>query len=166
MLKTIGKSWFVWALLMLLSLDSWSQGPVFNGKDPNASEVEVSMTFSKYPKDICVGDEVTICFTGKVVTPGWHLYSSRTDGNISYKPTEFFIFQEDSKGAELSGKMTENKKPREYEDELMGGTIRDFKEKEVTWCQKVRSRKRTWILKQNLLFNSVSIRSRGECVSS
>lgn len=138
MVKSVGQSLFVWTLVMLLGFGAWSQGPVFTGKDANASEVEVSMTFSKYPKDICVGDEVTLCFTAKVVEPGWHLYSSRTDGNISYKATEFFIFKEDSKGASLSGKMTENKKPKEYEDELMGGTIREFKEHEVTYCQKIK----------------------------
>ncbi len=152
MVKSVCKSLFLWTLIMFLGLGSWSQGPVFNGKDAKGEEVEFSMTFSKYPKDICVGDEVTLCFTGKVVAPGWHLYSSRTDGEISYKPTEFYIFEEDSEGAELSGNMTENKKPHEFEDELMGGVIRDFKEKEVTFCQKIKITKENVDIEAELAF--------------
>lgn len=130
---------FLTVLLALSSLTGVAQDvPAFEGQDPNTPEASFTMTVSKYARDLCVGDEVTVCFTGKINSPGWHLYSSRADGEISYNPTELYLYEDESKGAALSGKMTENKKPREYEDELMGGTIRDFKEKEVKFCQKIK----------------------------
>lgn len=138
-MKNSLRSFLLTCLIALTALSGFGQDvPKFEGSDPLTPEASFSMTVSKYAKDLCVGDVVTVCFTGKVHSPGWHLYSSSTEGNISYNATELYFYPEESKGAELSGKMTENKKPREYEDELMGGTIRDFKEKEVKFFQKIK----------------------------
>ena len=138
-MRIINHTWTI-ALLLLISFgNSFSQNvPNFNGKDANTPEAEFSMTVSKSAENICVGDEVTVTFTGKINTKGWHLYSARQDGNISYNPTELFLFDDESKGGGLSGKMTENKKPHSYEDELMGGTIREFKEQEIKFTQKIK----------------------------
>ena len=133
------KSWLVLLLCGFLFQSTFAQDvPKFEGTNPNAPEVAFSMTIDKYAKDLSVGDVVTVCFKGTILVDGWHLYSSSKKGNISYNATELLFFEEDSKGAVVSGNMTENKKPHEYEDELMGGTIRDFKEKEVTFCQKIK----------------------------
>lgn len=119
---------------LLFGAQALAQMPDFTGKDPLTDEAEFSMTISK-SSDFCVGDVVKVCFKGKINTDGWHLYSARDDGNISYNPTMLDVFLDESKGIKLKGKMTENKTPREKEDELMGGLIRDFKEHEVTFCQ-------------------------------
>ncbi|HHG83971.1 MAG TPA: hypothetical protein ENJ82_04415, partial [Bacteroidetes bacterium] len=119
---------------LLIGMQTLAQSPVFSGKDPLTDEAEFSMTLSK-SGDFCIGDVIKVCFKGKINTDGWHLYSSRTDGEISYNPTMLDVFLDESNGVKLKGKMTENKQPREIEDELMGGLIRDFKEHEVTFCQ-------------------------------
>lgn len=128
------KSLFVLLTALILGGNVLAQGHNFTGKDPLTTEAEFSLTLSK-TSDFCVGDVIKACFKGHINTDGWHLYSSRDDGNISYNPTMLEVFPEESSGIELSGKMTEDKKPREKEDELMGGTIRDFAEHEVTFCQ-------------------------------
>ena len=110
--------------------------PEFTGKDKFTNEAEFSLTQSK-TKDICVGDVITLTFKGKINVDGWHLYSSRDDGNISYNATMLDVFDDESKGAKKRGKMSENKKPDEREDELMGGTIREFHDKEVKFSQKI-----------------------------
>ena len=137
-MKHQGKIWWALSLALLFAFVGKAQNvPSFVGTSPNTPEVEFSMTVSKYAADLKVGDEVTVCFKGKVIADGWHLYSSRKDGADGYNPTELIFFEEDSKGAELVGKMTENKKPRESNDPIMG-MVRDFKEKEVTFCQKIK----------------------------
>lgn len=133
------RSWLILLFCGILYHSASAQDlPKFSGSEPNAPEVTFSMTLDKYAKDLKVGDVVTVCFKGSIQADGWHLYSSNASGNISYNPTELAFFDDETKGAELKGSMTENKKPHEYEDELMGGTIRDFKEREVTFCQKIK----------------------------
>ncbi len=129
-----------WGLILWLfvAYTGFSQNvPQFTGTSANTPEVAFTMTVSKYAEDLKVGDEVTVCFTGKVIADGWHLYSARKDGAIGYNATELIFFEDDTKGAALVGNMTENKKPREVNDEIMG-LVRDFKEKEVRFCQKVK----------------------------
>jgi cytochrome c biogenesis protein CcdA/thioredoxin-related protein len=111
-------------------------GPVFSGKDPDAPHAEFPLVVSK-TKDICVGDVITLTFRGKILTDGWHLYSSRDDGNIAYNPTMLDLFTDESKGVKLKGKMTENHKPNEVDDEIMGGIVRDFHEKQVDFSQRI-----------------------------
>lgn len=127
-----------WMLCLLMSGSQlFAQAPKFNGKDPLYSEVEVAFDYS--PKtNLKVGDIVTVQFKAKLLVDGWHLYSSRRDGNTAYQPTELAIFDDESKGIKLSGGMTENRKAQEREDELMGGLIRDFKEHDVTFTQKLK----------------------------
>jgi thiol:disulfide interchange protein len=120
----------------LIAPDISAQAPKFAGKDANTPESEFSLATS-IPKELCVGDVVTFRFKGKVNVDGWHLYSSRDDGNIAYNPTALEIFAEESKGIKLKGKMTENHKAQEVEDELMGGFIRSFHEKQVEFTQKL-----------------------------
>lgn len=110
--------------------------PEFSGKDPLTNEAEFSLSLSK-SKGICVGDVITLTFKGKINVEGWHLYSARTDGEISYNPTMLDVFDDESKGAKKKGKMSENKKPDEREDDILGGIIRDFHEKEVIFTQKI-----------------------------
>ena len=137
-MKYAYRPWLAIALLFWLSGSLFGQDvPSFQGADPRTPEAAFTVTTSHYAKDLKVGDEVTLCFKGKILVDGWHLYSARADGDIGYKATSLFFFEEDTKGAELVGNMSENKKPREYDDEIMG-LIRDFKEKEVTFCQKIK----------------------------
>ncbi len=127
-------------LLLLMTVVAWAgnvQGQlIFNGKDPKVPQAEFSLVISK-TKDICVGDVITLTFKGKSNMDGWHLYSSRADGKTAYNPTMLDVFKEESKGMKLKGKMTENHKPIEIEDELMGGTIREFHEKQVDFSQRI-----------------------------
>ena len=122
--------------LFLGLLVNAQNAPSFSGKDPLTNEAEISLSLSK-TKDICVGDVITLNFKGKVNIEGWHLYSAREDGEISYNATMLDIFADESKGAKKKGKMTENKKADEFEDELLGGLIRQFHEKEVIFSQKI-----------------------------
>lgn len=121
---------------LLLGCQIHSQAPDFTGKDPNTTEGTFKLQFSK-TSGYCIDDVFTAHFTGEV-QDGWHLYSARKDGEIMYNPTELVIFEDESAGIALVGKMTENKTPREYEDTLMGGTIRDFKEHKVKFSQKMK----------------------------
>lgn len=127
---------------LLLLLMGWvsrtqAQAPTFNGKDPNFKEATVKLAVSP-AGPYKVGDIITLTFDAHVVEDGWHLYSARKDGNIAYNATELFIFDEESQGIKLSGSMSENRKPREREDEIMGGTIRDFAEHDVRFTQKLK----------------------------
>lgn len=126
------------ALVTLLAMQSplWAQMPKFQGKDPNTNEAEFALV-TAIPKELCVGDVVTFTFKGKVNIEGWHLYSSRQDGNIAYNPTMLEIFEDESKGIKLKGKMSENHKAEEVNDEIMGGFIRSFHEKQVDFTQKL-----------------------------
>jgi hypothetical protein len=83
------------------------------------------------------GDEVTFTYKVAVLEDGWHLYSARTDGDIGYNPTELTLFADESKGFEKLGDMTENATATEWQDPDLG-LIRDFKEKEVTFTQKLK----------------------------
>lgn len=126
-------------LLLGIMLSTWTlhaQLPKFEGKDKFTTEAEFSLLAS-IPKDLCVGDAVTFTFKGKINTEGWHLYSSRADGNIAYNPTALEIFEDESKGIRLKGRMSENHKPDEVEDDIMGGWIRSFHEKQVDFTQKL-----------------------------
>ncbi len=132
-LRTAGLLLFI----LVMAVSGFAQGlPVFDGKDPKVPQAEFSVVASK-TKDICVGDVITLTFKGKSMMEGWHLYSSRTDGNIQYNPTTFKLFADESKGVKLKGKMTENHVPDEVDDEIMGGLLRSFHEKEVDFKQKI-----------------------------
>lgn len=126
---------FVFVLALALNTTAFGQKPDFQGKDKLTTEAEFSIVSISKTSDYCVGDVIKVCFKGKVNTDGWHLYSSRDDGNTAYNPTMLEVFDDESTGMKKVGKMSEDKKPRETEDELMGGLIRDFKEHEVTFCQ-------------------------------
>lgn len=108
----------------------------FVGKDPKVPQAECVLVVSK-SKDYHVGDVITLTFRLQSKMEGWHLYSSRADGNTAYNPTKLDIYMDESKGVKLKGPMTENATPKEYEDELLGGTIREFHEKEVIFTQKI-----------------------------
>ncbi len=126
-------------LLWMLLAASFVQGqglPTFEGKDKNCPEADFALV-TAIPKELCVGDIVTFTFKGKVNVEGWHLYSARQDGNTAYNPTLLEIFADESKGIKLKGKMTENHKPEEVDDKLMGGLIRSFHEKQVDFTQKL-----------------------------
>jgi thiol:disulfide interchange protein len=127
---------------LLLCLSCWgnsarAQAPDFTGQLPGYGEATVKLGVSP-AGPYKVGDVITLTFDAHVVQDGWHLYSSRTDGNIAYNATELFIFEDESQGIKKAGAMTENRKPREREDELMGGTIRDFAEHDVKFTQKLK----------------------------
>lgn len=130
----LGLSFFVGWMLTVVSLSA--QLPTFEGKDKYTTEAEFALV-AAIPKDLAVGSVVTFTFKGKINTDGWHLYSSRTDGNTAYNPTILELFDDECKGIKLKGKMTENHKPDEVEDELMGGTVRSFHEKQVDFTQKL-----------------------------
>jgi hypothetical protein len=121
-------------LISVLGLSA--QLPTFSGKDKFTTEAEFALV-TAVPKELCVGDVVTFIFKGKINTDGWHLYSSRTDGNIAYNPTMLEIFMDESKGIKLKGAMSENHKADEVDDKLMGGYIRSFHEKQVDFTQKL-----------------------------
>jgi thiol:disulfide interchange protein len=121
---------------LISALGLSAQLPTFNGKDKFTTEAEFALV-TAVPKELCVGDVVTFTFKGKINTGGWHLYSSRTDGNIAYNPTMLEIFMDESKGIKLKGAMTENHKADEVDDKLMGGFIRSFHEKQVDFTQKL-----------------------------
>jgi len=164
MTHTIFKKIFLAFVGLTFGLQAWSQGPTFNGSNSDYPEVEVGMTFSKYPKDIKVGDVVTLCFKTKALDHKWHLYSSISDDETANKPTEFFIFEEDSKGAKLNGKMTENKTPKSIPDEIMGGYMREFKEHEVTFCQKIKITEENVKLEAEFAFQyCLSEQDGGQC---
>lgn len=127
---------FALATLLVMQSPLWAQMPKFQGKDPNTNEAEFALV-TAIPKELCVGDVVTFTFKGKVNIEGWHLYSSRQDGNIAYNPTMLEIFEDESKGIKLKGKMSENHKAEEVNDEIMGGFIRSFHEKQVDFTQKL-----------------------------
>ena len=116
---------FAFATLLLMQSPLWAQAPKFQGKDPNTNEADFALV-TAIPKELCIGDVVTFTFKGKVNIEGWHLYSARQDGNIAYNPTMLEIFADESKGIKLKGKMSENHKAEEVNDEIMGGFIRSF----------------------------------------
>jgi thiol:disulfide interchange protein len=126
----------LWMGLSLLAGGLWAQLPQYAGKDPQCTEAEFPLV-TAVPKELCVGDEVTFTFKGKILVDGWHLYSARKDGNIAYNPTELEIFEDESKGIKHKGNMAENHKADEVDDEIMGGWIRSFHEKQVDFTQKL-----------------------------
>ena len=83
------------------------------------------------------GTEVTFTCKATVLEDGWHLYSARTDGDIGYNPTELTLFADESKGLEKLGDMTESATAVDHQDPQLG-LVRDFKEKEVTFTQKLK----------------------------
>ena len=115
----------------------FAQAPVFEGKMKGYEEVEVSLSTNPV-SGIKVCDFVTLNFKAHLLADGWHLYSARRDGKIAYNPTELILFEEECKGVRLCGNMKENKKPGEVFDDIMDGLIRDFKEHEVIFSQRVR----------------------------
>ena len=68
----------------------------------------------------------------------WHLYSSQPSAEMAYTPTELYLIEDESKGVQKVGSMKESTKPVEEEDEVMGGTVRYFKEHTVTFSQAVK----------------------------
>lgn len=112
-------------------------GPVFDG--PNQMFTEIDVRFSVSPTSGWkVGDVVTLTFATEVMEEGWHLYSALDEGDMAYNPTQLVVFPDETKGFELVGKMTENAKPVERQDAALGGLVREFKEKQVTFTQQAK----------------------------
>jgi hypothetical protein len=121
------------------ALDSSRMGgyssPDFNGQDPMFSEIDVELKYGPKRTPI-IGDEITMAFVVQVKDPKWHLYSARKDGKIAYNPTVLELFPEECKGMELVGDMSEDRPIKEYEDKLLGGTIREMDNVKVTFSQR------------------------------
>lgn len=124
---------------LLASSIAFAQAPQITSLEDQSASVKLSASKTSGLK---VGDVVTLRFKTKVVESGWHLYSSSQkngdDGSeIAYRPTQYFPFDDKTKGIKLVGVMAENVKPKSEYDDLMEGTIRKFKESdEVTFSQK------------------------------
>jgi hypothetical protein len=112
-------------------------GPVFEGPSQLFKEIDVRFTVSP-ASGWQVGDVVTLTFAAEVMEEGWHLYSALDEGDMAYNPTQLVVFPDETKGFELVGKMTESAKPIERHDPTLGGLVREFKEKQVTFTQQVK----------------------------
>ena len=149
-------------MLLLISHLGLAQAPTFQSRVKDYNELEVLMDYA--PKSGWkVGDVVTFQFKARILDHAWHAYSCRQDGKIAYQPTEMFLFADECKGVKLSGKMTENLKPHEREDKIMEGLIRDFKEHEVTFTQKVKITGKEVVLSGEFSIQYCTMGDMGQC---
>lgn len=129
------KSLITFALLFSGWIGLFAQQPVF--ETASCPEVKWTYTLSK-TSNYEVGDIITIKFKADVLDTRWHLYSVQPSPEMAYTSTEFYLVEDDSKGIQKVGGMTESVKPVEEPDEIMGGVVRYFKEHTITFTQKVK----------------------------
>lgn len=111
--------------------------PSFAVKDDDGSLIADWSIQLEKPGAIKIGDEVNVCFDINIVKANWHAYSASKAPNTANKPTDFLPDLSLCKDLKLVSVLKDTQKPHEYEDEIMGGFMREFNEHKVRWIQKV-----------------------------
>lgn len=114
-------------LLLLISLGLLSplRAQLIGGDDgQDQQHAELSFQLQS-DQPVPVGETLTLVVKAEPES-GWHMYSTRKEGNIAYKPTKIELSKNAAKAFELVEVREEGELKDEY-DELMEGQIREFR---------------------------------------